>query len=79
MNEPQIWTLIGVFGAALFSMIGLVSSLFLRVLRAELHGVRSELLGEIRRVEGVLTARMDHLDRDVSSIARRVFGDPPAA
>jgi len=48
----------------------------------EIAGLRSEVtsLGrELRRVEDVLTGRLDHLDRDVNALTHRVFGDPPAA
>jgi len=89
LNEPQIWTLIGVFAAALFGMLTLMSTMLTRLIRAEMRGLSGEIGGlkgeigglgaEIRRVEEVLSTKIDHLDRDVSSIARRGFGDPPAA
>lgn len=62
VTEPQVWTLIGVFSAAVFAMLTVVSTLFVNIVRAE-----------IGRVEGVLTAKIDNLDRDVQAIARRVF------
>ena len=58
MNEPQVWTLIGVFSAAMFGLIGIVSTLFLQVLRAEI---------------GKVSIQINALDRDVRAIARRVF------
>ena len=60
MNEPQVWTLIGVFAAGLFGMLTLMSTMFVQVVRAE-----------IRRLD----QRFDTLDRDVQAIAKRVFGD----
>jgi len=88
VSDPQIWTLIGVFAASTFGMIGLTSTLFLRVLRAEIGGLRGELGGQIGGLRGelkgdlaALEARMDArfeaLDRDISAIARRVFPDEP--
>ncbi|WP_308467967.1 hypothetical protein [Rathayibacter soli] len=47
MTEPQVWTLIGVFGAALFGMLTLMSTMFVRVIRTEVGGLRSEMLGEL--------------------------------
>ena len=47
MNEPQVWTLIGVFSALMFGMLGVVSSLFVRVLRSEIGGLESRIGGEI--------------------------------
>ena len=63
MTEPQVWTLIGVFSALMFSMLGIVSSLFVRVLRSE-----------IGRLESKLDVRLDNLDRGVQALMRHTFG-----
>lgn len=47
MNEPQVWTLIGVFATGMFGMIAVVTSMFTRVLRTEIGGLRAEMTGEI--------------------------------
>ena len=64
MTEPQVWTLIGVFAAAIFGIQGIAISSF----RREMQSTRNELI-----------ARMDsgfnQLDRDVSFLMRREFGD----
>jgi hypothetical protein len=52
MTEPQVWTLIGVFAAAIFGVMTLISTLFVRVIRSEIGGLRGELLGEIGEVRG---------------------------
>jgi hypothetical protein len=67
VTEPQVWTLIGVFTAGLFGTLTLMSTMFLRVIRAEIGGL-----------EARLTAKIDLLDRDVQAIARHVFGEPGA-
>lgn len=59
MNEPQVWTLIGVFAAAMFGMITIVSTLFVRVVRSEI---------------GRLGVKLDGLDRDVQALMRHTFG-----
>lgn len=59
VTEPQVWTLIGVFAAAMFGMITIVSTLFIRVLRSEL---------------GRLESKLDNLDRDVQALMRHTFG-----
>lgn len=81
MTEPQVWTLIAVFGTAMFAMLGVVSGLFTRVLRAEIGGVHYRLDGMDRRLDGI-DDRMDrferhlsNLDRDVQALTRRVFPD----
>ena len=73
MTEPQTWTLIGAFAASSFALVGLVSTTFLRVLRAEIGSVRAEIGG--LRAELLSEIRM--LARDVSAIARRVFPEEP--
>lgn len=77
MTDPQIWTLIGVFAASTFAMVGLASTTFRRVLRAEIDGLRGELLGEINSLRAEVTAEIRLLDKDISAIARRVFPDEP--
>lgn len=62
MNEPQVWVLIGVFAASMFGMITVVSTLFIHVVKAEIGGLRTEVLGEIRA-----------LDRDVTALYRNTF------
>lgn len=59
MNEPQVWTLIGVFAAGLFGMITLMSTMFVRIIRTEIRGVHH---------------RLDRLDADVNAIMRHTFG-----
>lgn len=59
MNEPQVWVLIGVFAAAMFGMITIVSTLFIHVMKTEIRSVHS---------------RIDALDRDVSALHRHVLG-----
>lgn len=66
MTEPQVWTIIGVFAAAMFGMITIVSTLFIQVVRSEFGGMRSEF----RRLED----KVDNLDRDVQALMRHTFG-----
>ncbi|MDA4892678.1 hypothetical protein PFZ55_38010 [Streptomyces sp. MS2A] len=63
MSEPQVWVLIGVFAAAMFGMITVVSTMFIHVIKSEIGGLRAELIGEIRA-----------LDHDVSALYRHVLG-----
>ncbi|MCC7128627.1 MAG: hypothetical protein IT192_07415 [Microbacteriaceae bacterium] len=70
MTEPQVWTLIGVFAAAFFGMLTIVSTLFVRVVRAEIGGLRNEINARFESVD----RRFDGLDRDVQALMRREFG-----
>lgn len=77
MNEPQVWTLIGVFAAGLFGMLTLMSTMFVRVLRTEIGSVRAEI-GSLRTemhegLQGV-HRRIDRLDSDVNALMKHTFG-----
>ena len=82
MTEPQVWTLIGVFAASTFGMLGLVSSWFVRVMTANFDRVDAHF----DRVDATMNAKFDqlnskieHLDRDVRTLFRRVFPEYPDA
>ena len=62
MTEPQVWTLIGVFAASMFAMNTLMSSWFVRVLRAEVGGLRAEMRAEIAGLRGEMNARFERVD-----------------
>lgn len=70
MNDAQIWTMIGAFIALMFGMLTVVSTLFVRVLRTEIGGLRAEMNARFDTVN----ARMDGLDRDVQALVKRTFG-----
>lgn len=59
MNEPQVWTLIGVFATALFGMLTLMSTMFVRIIRSEIQGIHR---------------RLDRLGADVNALMRHTFG-----
>jgi hypothetical protein len=68
MTEPQVWTLIGVFAAAVFGMITVVSSLFVRVIRSEIGGLRGEMLGEISGLRGQMLGEISGLRDEVGGL-----------
>jgi len=81
VTEPQVWVLIGVFAAAMFGVIGIVTSNFSRLVRSEIGGLRAEMIARFETVGARFDAvdnrftslerRLDHLDRDVSMLTRR--------
>ena len=78
MNEPQVWTVIGVFATALFAMLGITVTLFSRMLKSEIGSVRAEigsLRNEMNSRFDAVNAKIDHIDRDVQSLMRREFGE----
>lgn len=74
MTEPQIWVLIGVFAAAIFSMIGIVTTSFNRTLSVSLARVDNRIDG----LREVMEVKFDLLDRDIQALSRRVFGTDPS-
>lgn len=88
MTEPQVWTMIGVFTALMFGMLTTVSTLFVRVVRSEIGGLRGELNGQISGVRSEIDGlrsemnarfdavhvKIDALDRDVQLLMSREFG-----
>lgn len=100
MNDPQIWTLLGVFAAIMLGGMTLMTTLLIRTMNAAIEGVHGRIEGVNARIEGVnaridgVHARIDglasemnakfetayvkleHLDRDVTAISKKVFGVP---
>ncbi|MGM7669069.1 hypothetical protein [Microbacterium sp. A93] len=77
LNDAQIWTMIGAFIALMFGMLTVVSTLFIRVVRTEIGGLRAEMNARFDAVNTRLDAmngRMDGLDRDVQALVKRTFG-----
>jgi hypothetical protein len=88
VTEPQVWTMMGVFTALMFGTLTIVSTLFVRVVRSEVGGLRTELggiRGEVTMQVGGLHSEMnarfdavnvkiDGLDRDVQLLMSREFG-----
>lgn len=91
MTEPQVWVLVGVFAAAFFSMIGIVTTSFNRTLVSAIGGVRSEIGGlrdsmdarfaavdaRFEAMDAKFTGKFDLLDRDIQALSRHVFGTDP--
>ncbi|MEN0022596.1 MAG: hypothetical protein AAGC61_04890 [Microbacterium sp.] len=83
MNDPQIWTLIGVFSVAMIGVLTIITTSSHRVIRAELGGIdtrltsRIEVLDErigakIEKLDARLTSRIDGLDERVTVISGRL-------
>ncbi len=75
MTEPQVWVLIGVFAAALFATIGIVTSSLTRTMKAGFAAVDAKFEAVDAKFEKVYVM-LAHLDRDVQALMRREFGVP---
>jgi hypothetical protein len=77
VTEPQVWVLIGVFAAATFGMLTIVSTLFLRIVSTEIRTLDTTFVGRFdrleQRIEG-LARRIDGVDRDVQALVKHTFG-----
>jgi hypothetical protein len=62
LNDAQVWTVIGVFAVALFSVLTLTSTMFLRVLRAEVGRIEVK----IDSLDQRLNTRIDSLDQRIN-------------
>lgn len=101
MNEPQVWTLIGVFASVMLGGMSLMTTLIVRSTTAAIDGLRAEMRGDhtglraevtsgltglraemITRFDAVdarldaTDARIAHLDRDVTFLMTRAWGEP---
>lgn len=80
VNEPQVWTLIGVFAASMGAMITLVImtmnaklSRIETVMDIRFDALGTRLDGMERRLDGV-ERKLEAIDGDVQAISRRIFG-----
>lgn len=81
MNEPQVWTVIGVLGSSLLGVLTLMSTMFVRIIRTEVGSVRNEigsLRSEMQAEFASVRTDITYLDRDVQALTRHVFGDGAA-
>ncbi len=86
MNDPQIWTLIGVFTAIMLGGMTLMTTQLSRTMRAEIGRLDGKFEAADAKLEALraeMNARFDamdvklgHLDRDVAHLMRRAWGDP---
>lgn len=79
MNEPQVWTLIGVFAAGMFGTITLISTMFLRMMhdgfasvRTEIAGVRTEIAGVRNEVAGEFASVRTEIASEFASVRTEI-------
>ena len=73
MTEPQVWVLIGVFAAAFFGMIGIVTTNFNRTMDARFAALESRFDAKF----DVVNVKLENMDRDIQALSRHVFGTDP--
>lgn len=75
MNEPQVWTLIGVFAAGLFGMLTIMSTMFVRIIRTEIGGLRSEIRGDMNELRAEIRGDVNELRAEVKGDIASLRGD----
>ncbi|MFS0911909.1 hypothetical protein AB3M89_08950 [Microbacterium sp. 179-I 3D2 NHS] len=66
MNDAQIWTMIGSFVALMFSTLTVVSTLFVRVVRSEIGGLRNEMNGQIGGLRNEMNGQIGGLRNEMN-------------
>jgi hypothetical protein len=80
LTEPQVWVLIGVFGAAFFGLIGIVTTSLNRTMNARFEGMDARFLSMEARVDAkfdIINVKLENMDRDIQALSRHVFGSDP--
>lgn len=75
MNDPQVWTLIGVFAAAILGGMSFMTSQLSRVMRAEVDRIDATLSSRIDAVStriDAVSARIDNVDARLGRIETKV-------
>ncbi|PRA82129.1 hypothetical protein CQ045_05400 [Microbacterium sp. MYb66] len=67
MNDAQIWTMIGSFTALMFSTLTVVSTLFIRVVRSEIGGLRNEMNGQIGGLRNEMNGQIGGLRNEMNA------------
>lgn len=76
MNDPQVWTLIGVFAAVMLGGMTLMTTQLSRVIRAEVGRVDATLSARIDGVDarlGRIESKVDDLDKELTNLAVRFW------
>lgn len=66
VNDPQIWTLLGVFAAIMLGGMTLMTTLLMRTMTAAIEGVNGRIDGVNGRIDGV-QARIDGLSAEMNA------------
>ncbi|MFB8188496.1 hypothetical protein ACFC14_04160 [Microbacterium sp. NPDC055988] len=76
LNDPQVWTLIGVFAAVMLGGMTLMTTQLSRVIRAEVGRVDATLSARIDGVDarlGRIESKVDDLDKELTNLAVRFW------
>ena len=67
VTEPQVWTMIGLMAGVFFGTMTLISTMFTRVVRSEISGLRGEMNSGIGGLRGEMNAGIDGLRAEMNA------------
>lgn len=76
MNDPQVWTLIGVFAAVMLGGVTLMKTQLSHVIRSEVGRIDGTLSARIDGVDarlGRIESKVDDLDKQLTNLAVRFW------
>lgn len=74
MNDPQVWTLIGVFAAVMLGGMTLMTTMMNRVVRAEVGGLRNEMNGRFDGVHGEINGLRNEMNGRFDGVRGEING-----
>ena len=72
LNDPQVWTLIGVFAAVMLGGMTLMTTQLSRIIRTEADRIDGTLSARIEGLDRTLSARIDGIDIRLGRIETKV-------
>lgn len=86
MNEPQVWTMIIGTLAVFFTLVGLISTWFVRLMTTQFEAMSNRFDALEATIDARFAAvearfetvdvKLTHLDRDVQALTKHVFRHP---
>ncbi len=74
MDTAQIWTMIGAFTALMFGTLTVISTMFVRVLRSEIGGLRGEMNGRFDAVNARIDGEIGGLRGEMNGLRGEIGG-----
>ncbi|WP_262001772.1 hypothetical protein [Microbacterium sp. Mcb102] len=72
LNDPQVWTLLGIFAAVMLGGMTLMTTQLSRVIRVEVDRIDATLSARIDGLDTALSTRIDGLDARLGRIESKV-------
>lgn len=66
MNDAQVCTMIGSFTVLMLGMLTVVTTLFIRILRSEIGGLRSEMNGQLGGLRNEMNGQIGGLRNEMN-------------